>query len=238
MVLRGERRFRGGIGARINYVWSRNDDNVFGEFNNFSAPSINALDSYSLADEYGRSTTDAPHRLNVSGIVELPFGRGKRWLDGDGLGNALLGGWSVSAAGYYQSGFPVPVFQRLDNTGLLGDLQRVPGVEPGHSGSTEENLDRYLNPAAWSFAPAFSFGDAPRTDPRPRTPSRYNWDFAFQKSQRAGAGDVTIRVEIINAFDHPHFDGPVTAFGTPNFGKIVNVSGFPRLFQFSIRYAW
>jgi hypothetical protein len=240
-VMKAERRFQGGWGGRVNYVWSRNDDNIFGEFNSFSEPSLFALDSYSLDAEYSRSIADAPHRLNVSGMVELPFGKGKRWIDGDGLANALLGGWSFSAAGFYQSGFPIDVFQRLDNTGLLGDLQRpnlVPGVDPGHSGSTEENLDNYLNPEAWSLAPAFTFGNAPRSDARVRSPSRQNWDFAFQKSQRAGWGDLTVRVEVINAFDHPDFDGPNTTFGTPNFGKILNVSGFPRLFQFTIRYAW
>jgi hypothetical protein len=240
-VLKAERRFRRGWGGRVNYVWSRSEDNFIGEGNYFSQGGLRVLDSYDLNSEYSRSITDMPHRLNVSGIVELPFGKGKRWLDGDGLANALLGGWSVSAAGFYQSGFPLRVIQRLNNTGLLGDLQRpniVPGVEPGHSGSTAENLESYLNPEAWTLAPAFTFGNAPRTDARVRSPSRTNWDFAFQKTQPAGVGHLTVRVEVINAFDHPDFDGPVTAFGTPNFGKILNVSGFPRLFQFTVRYDW
>ena len=187
-VVKAERRFRRGWGGRVNYVWSRNDDNIFGEFNAFSEARFLALDNYALDGEYSRSITDTPHRLNVSGIVELPFGRGKRWLDGDGLANALLGGWTFSAAGFYQSGFPVNVFQRLNNTGLLGDLQRptvVPAVHPGHAGSTEENLETYLNPEAWSQTPAFTFGNAPRTDARVRSPFRQNWDFAFQKSLRA-----------------------------------------------------
>jgi hypothetical protein len=240
-VLKAERRFRRGWGGRINYVWSRTDDNVIGEGNFFARGNLAALDGYDLNSEYGRSTTDMPHRLNVSAIVELPFGKGKRWLDGEGLANALLGGWSVSAAGFYQSGFPLRIIQRLNNTGLLGDVQRpnvVPGVDPGHSGSTVENLQSYLNPEAWTLAPAFTFGNTPRTDARVRSPSRTNWDFAFQKTQPAGVGNVTARVEVINAFDHPDFDRPETVFGTPNFGKILNVSGFPRLFQFTLRYDW
>jgi hypothetical protein len=111
-------------------------------------------------------------------------------------------------------------------------------VEPGHDGSTEENLGSYLNRAAWSQAPAFSFGNSPRTDPRVRTPSRHNWDVAFQKSQRVGAGSLMVRVEVINSFDHPDFSGPVTNFSSPNFGKVLSVGGFPRLFQFTVRYQW
>jgi hypothetical protein len=154
---------------------------------------------------------------------------------------ALLGGWTFSAAGFYQSGFPISVEQSLNNTGLLGDLQRpnvVHGVNPGHEGSTIENLESYLNSAAWTQAPAFTFGNAPRTDTRVRTPLRATWDFAFQKTQRFAGGNFTVRAEVINAFDRPDFDGPVTAFGNPNFGKIQSVSGFPRLFQFMLRYEW
>ena len=240
-VFRLERRFRRGFGGRVNYTWSRTRDNVMGELNAFSRRRGLALDNYDLDREFGPSLTDTPHRLNVSGIVELPFGEGKRWLDRPGVWSAVLGGWSLSAAGFLQSGFPVAVFQLLNNTGLLGGIQRpnlVPAVTPGHSGSTIENLDRYLDPDAWSPTPAFTFGDAPRTDARVRTPSRFNWDFAFQKSQRVATGKMTLRVEIINAFDRPDFAGPENAFGNPNFGRILGVNGFPRLFQFTVRYDW
>jgi hypothetical protein len=240
-VLRAERRFRSGWGGRVNYTWSRNDDNIFGEGNGFSRREGAAVNRYDLDSEYSRSISDIPHRLNVSGIVELPFGQGKRWLDEGGFCNALFGGWTFSAAGFYQSGFPVAVTQRLNNTGLLGDLQRpnlVPGVDPGHEGSTIENLEIYLNPEGWSQAPAFTFGDAPRTDTRVRTPMRANWDFAFQKTAPVSRGSLTVRAEVINAFDHPDFAGPVVVFGNPNFGKIQAVNGFPRLFQFTLRFAW
>ena len=241
VVLRAEKRFRSGWGGRANYTWSRNVDNIFGGFNAFSRIPGAPLNSYDLDAEYARSTTDIPHRLNITGIVELPFGRGKRWLDGEGLLNGILGGWTFSAAGYYQSGFPISVDQRLDNTGLLGDLQRpngVPEVEPGHLGSTVENLEGYLNPEAWSLASAFTFGNTPRTDTRVRTPLRANWDFAFQKTHSLAGGNFSVRVEVINAFDHPDFDGPETSFGNPNFGKIQSVSGFPRLFQFTALFQW
>jgi hypothetical protein len=51
-------------------------------------------------------------------------------------------------------------------------------------------------------------------------------------------GQLDFRIEIINAFDRPDFAGPETAFGSPNFGRILGVNGFPRLFQFTVRYDW
>jgi hypothetical protein len=71
-----------------------------------------------------------------------------------------------------------------------------------------------------------------------RTPARHNWDIAFQKSQRVGAGDLLARAEVINLFDHADFSGPVPNVSSPNFGKILSVGGFPRLLQFTLRYQW
>ena len=52
-------------------------------------------------------------------------------------------------------------------------------------------------------APAVTFGNAPRVDPRIRTPLRTNWDIAWQKTQTLHATRITIRAEVINAFDDP-----------------------------------
>ena len=52
---------------------------------------------------------DVPHRLSISGILELPFGQGRRFLsDADGVLNAIVGGWQVQGVYTYQSGFPIP----------------------------------------------------------------------------------------------------------------------------------
>lgn len=157
---------------------------------------------------------DVPHRLNFSGIYELPLGRGRRWLDDGGIASAIVGGWTFSVTGFYQSGFPIAIYQAPNNTGLFTRIQRpnpVPGVDPGHTGSVTDNLDSYLNPDAWTQAEAFTFGAQPRTDSRVRTPARKNWDIAFQKTGRAGAGSLTFRFEIINLFDTPSSPGRRTS---------------------------
>ena len=51
--------------------------------------------------------THLPHRLVVSGIWELPFGRGRRWgSDSNAVVNGLIGNWSVSFICNWQSGRP------------------------------------------------------------------------------------------------------------------------------------
>jgi hypothetical protein len=56
---------------------------------------------------FAPSVIEAPHRFNVSGVYELPFGKGRKYLDKGGAADWFLGGWQVAAIGSYQSGFPV-----------------------------------------------------------------------------------------------------------------------------------
>ena len=102
-----------------------------------------AVDNYDLEAEYADSLLHAPHRLNVSGTVELPFGKGKSRLSEPGLARTLFGGWSITVVGFYQSGFPVNVIQNTNNSGLFGSNQRpnLTGTDPATSGSTESHYD-------------------------------------------------------------------------------------------------
>jgi hypothetical protein len=54
------------------------------------------------------SDADAPHRINFSGVWELPFGKGKPWLAGaNPVVSRLVGGWQASGIWSLQSGFPL-----------------------------------------------------------------------------------------------------------------------------------
>ena len=102
----------------------------------------------------------------------------------------LAGGWRITLAGRYQTGFPLNISQSSNNSNLLGSNQRpnvVPGVEAMTSGSQEERaVSGWINPAAFSAAPAFTFGDAPRTNPDWRGPGQRTTDLAISKTQRFG----------------------------------------------------
>ncbi|OFW36351.1 MAG: hypothetical protein A3F70_05995 [Acidobacteria bacterium RIFCSPLOWO2_12_FULL_67_14] len=246
LIVTGERRLSGGWALQTNYTWSRTLDNQYSE-SNFFAGGSGILNNYDVDAEYGLSVLDTPHRLNVSATMELPFGAGRRWLNRGGLVDAIAGGWMVSAAGSYQAGFPVTVGQSPNNSNLLGSAQRpniVPGVDPQLTDDPEDAYDpqcgciRWLNPAAWTQAPAFTFGNAPRADGRVRTPVRRLWDLAIQKSQRLGARTVSVRAEIINVFNFADLRGPSVAFGDASFGQIREAAGFPRLLQLTTQFAW
>ena len=248
LVMRWDKRLQHGWGINTNYTYSRLNDNQFGEANFYAARLGQALDNYNLQGEYGPSLADVPHRLNASATFELPFGAGRRWLSSNrGVAGAVLGGWSVSVAGRYSSGFPLNITQSSNNSGLLGSTQRpnlVPGASAVNSGSATDNYNaacnciQWLNPAAWTAASAFTFGNTPRTDAGVRTPGQAETDLNIQKLQRLGKMALTLRVDLLNMFNDPLFIGPVSTFGVGNFGQINTLGGFARSLQLHIRLGW
>ena len=247
-VVKWDKRLQRGWGMNANYTFSRLMDNQFGEANFYASRVGLAENNYDLDNEYSYSLNDLPHRLNVSATFELPIGRGKRWLSsGGGATEALFSGWSFTLVGRYQNGFPANISQSSNNSGLFGSNQRpnvVPGVSPVNPGSADDNFDqtclciRRFNQAAWTAASAFTFGNAPRTDPNARTYGQAETDINIQKTQRLGGKTITVRADLLNLFDNPLLLGPVSTFGTSNFGQVQGTGGFARSLQFQFRLGW
>ncbi len=241
MTLRLDKRIRNNWGVNANYTYGRLMDNQFGESNTYSSRNQAALDNYDLDREWGYSLLDVPHRVNVNGTFVLPIGPGHQWLS-SGISGALLGGWSVTMAGRFQNGFPVSVWQSTNNSGLLGSSQRpniVPGVDLATSGSLDDRLNNWINPNAFTAAPAFTFGNAPRTLPNLRTPGQRNVDLSVQKAQTLGGGQtIAVRADVLNLFDNPLFTTLQSQFGTPTFGQLTAVGGYARSVQFQVRFGF
>ena len=213
---------------RANYTFSRQRDNQYSESNFFSEGSA-IRNYYDIESEYGLSVLDTPHRLNVSGTVQLPFR------------------FAASVAATMQSGFPISISQAAQNTGLLAGNQRpniVPGANPLLAGNPVDAFDpscsciRWLNPGAWSMAAPFTLGNAPRADGRARTPGRRLIDLAIDRAFALPKGALTLRAEIINLTNARDFRGPNNQWGSASFGEIRSDSGFPRMLQLRARYAW
>jgi hypothetical protein len=240
MTLRFDKRVRNNWGVNANYTFSRLMDSQFGESNTYSMRNNSALDNYDLERDWGYSLLDVPHRMNLNGTVFVPIGAGHRWLN-RGLGNAMLGGWSVTMAARFQNGFPVSVWQSNNNSGLLGSSQRpniVSGVALATSGSLDERLNNWINAEAFTSAPAYTFGNAPRTLPNLRTPGQRNVDLSVQKSQNLAGRTIAVRADVLNLFDNPLFTTLQSQLGTSTFGQLTAVGGYARSVQFQVRVAW
>jgi hypothetical protein len=225
----------------FHYTYSRLHSDQYTEDNWFSTVRQSApLNSYNPAAEYSLSLQNIPHKVVLMPTVQLPFGGGRKWAT-NGWEDALIGGWDVSLVFTYEAGSPINVVQSSDNTGSYSGTQRPiwTGVDPTTAGSTIDRLDQYINPAAYSLAPAFTFGTAPRTDPRILCPSRINFDLAISKDVSVvGRLKAEFRVEILNLTNTPHFIGVESRFGLASFGKFTQQSGLMRVLQLMLRLKW
>ena len=151
-IFKFEKRMSNGWGGRINYTYSRLEDNQFGEDNFFAGspgfvgavPSEMAnvditQDDYGVDAEYGIGLLDVPHKVVFSPIAELPFGEGKKWLN-DGIGNILLGDWTVSSILSFESGFPLTYNTNTNTSNIFTRVQRPNGTPQATDGSRHERI--------------------------------------------------------------------------------------------------
>ncbi len=246
-IVKFEKRVNNGWGGRVNYTYSRLKDNQFGESNFFSRNRGNinggeAQNIYDLDAEYAVGLLDVPHKLVLSPIVELPFGEGKRWAT-EGIAAHILGNWTLSSIIAFESGFPIAPTANANTTNLFNRVQWVNAGsgDPATSGDREDRLQpgRWLDPAGYTLAPAYSFGTLGRTDTRTRTPHRNNWDFVAAKEIKF-PGNVRgqIRAEVLNITNTVKVRGPENRVGNGLFGNIGDQSGFMRLTQMMFRLSF
>jgi hypothetical protein len=102
----------GGLELTANYTYSKTmSDNIgfYGVSNNDSNQYYNQ-DSYNPKAEWSPAGTDTKHNLSVTGVYQLPFGRGKRFGGNSNfVVDEILGGWKLSGTEVYYTGFPVTI---------------------------------------------------------------------------------------------------------------------------------
>ncbi|MEO7674733.1 MAG: TonB-dependent receptor [Pyrinomonadaceae bacterium] len=105
-----DRRFSQGIQFGLAYTFSRLITNASEDILGGS-PLENVIQNpFDRAPLKTVSPTNAPHVFVANFLAELPFGKGKRFLDKGGVVNAIFGGFQISGIFRYQAGVPLVVF--------------------------------------------------------------------------------------------------------------------------------
>jgi hypothetical protein len=249
------RSFSRGLLVTANYTWSHEIDN--GSNGSGDGDEISPQNPLCQACETASGAWDARHVFNANAVYQLPFGRGKPRLNGDGMASAIAGNWELTSTFLARTGFPVNVLMPSNYTapdGATGterpDL--VPGVSLTPPGG--KTISEWINPAAFA-TPAGEFGTAPRD--LLRGPGTWQLDLGLGKtiplSERAR---LEFRSEFFNIFNHPQLGPPQSTFNPANttgFGSIITTlnlntaivnpitpvgSGTPREIQFALRLAF
>jgi hypothetical protein len=191
------------------------------------------------------SDLDVPHRLAVSGILELPFGKGRRFLsEADGFLNGLVGGWQVQGVYTYQTGFPIPFGTYNANTAVTsGDLFYNGGDVKVDDPTTE----RWFNTSAFTSILTGSANDATPVNHLRTFPYRVDdarrdainsIDLSLIKDvQLKGDVRLQLRAEFVNAFNQAYFPNPVAGATSASFGRVTasNQENYARRAQLGIK---
>ncbi len=234
-----QRRFAHGMTLLAIYTWSRNMDLGYGTVSNsYSTAPSGPQNTYDLSSEYGLSTSNTPRRLSLAGTYDLPVGKGKRFLGNNRILDLIAGGWSANLVSVIQSGYPLAISQPNNNSVIGASTQRpnATGVSASVDAPFSKRIDGWINPAAFSQAPQFAFGNVGRVISL-RGPGQINFDVSlFKTFTIAERIKAQFRAESLNVSNTPTFYGPNTTFTSPQFGLITSQANYPRLIQIGVRF--
>ncbi|MBI4873764.1 MAG: TonB-dependent receptor [Acidobacteria bacterium] len=218
-----ERRFDRGFTVNVSWTWSKLMD---------GSSYLNATDSM---PERVPSDQDRTHRITISDIYELPFGKGKKWGgSASGIVQKAIGGWQIQSIFQGQSGAALG----FGNAILFGDLKQIPLP------NSRRAVERWFNVGA-----GFERDSNKQLGSNIRTmPSRFSgirgdginmWDYSVIKRTRIKERlAAELRAEFCNALNHPQFSAPNTTPTSTAFGTVTAESQWPRTIQFGLKLTY
>ena len=209
------KRMSKGVSFNFNYVWSHFlDEQDSSSWGSRMGPQ-QVQSSYNLRANYGPSNFDIRNAFKGNVVYQLPFGKGKQFLNNGRALDEIVGGWQVSGTIVLSTGNPFTLSsnQNPNANGSGAYPNRVPGVALYAS---NKGINTWYNPAAFSRPADGTFGNTSRNLLYGPGLEIVNlsahkdfvlleaWQHTFKFEFRADAS---------NAFNHPSFAAPNATLG-------------------------
>jgi Carboxypeptidase regulatory-like domain len=159
------KRYSYGLTFNVNYTWSHFLDDLdssgFGSREGYQ----NYQNAFSPASNYSNSNFDVRNQFKGQAVYELPFGRGRQFLNKNLLLGELIGGWKVSSVWVIEGGNPIGITTGGNNSSnnqsgsYTQFANRVPGVSLREPGSVKQRLNEYYNLAALAVPAPYTYGN-------------------------------------------------------------------------------
>ena len=240
LQVRYEQRMVAGLTLLNSFTWSHALDNG-GESLSGNTPSLQDINN--PAADYSQADFNQPIINTTSLVYDLPFGKGRRFMDRGGVLNQALGQWQISAINQAQSGQVYQVNYNPPTANQVSGIaatyrganeyrpNRVAGVplstlnKKASTGTSLQyiNINTAANPNGGATAiPASTingvlqspFGSIARNPGRGPAYNSLNLAFVKYFDTPLHGVKVNFRGELYNAFNHTNF--------TPPAGTIAN----------------
>jgi hypothetical protein len=239
MTVRLDRRFSQGLTFQWNYTFSK----LLTDSDTYNAGNGTSQDHYNRGAEKSIGQFDQTHAMKLSTVYELPWGRGRKWMN-SGIGSHIFGGWRISAIQTYLSGFPVAL-QRNNPFGFLFNGTTRPTVTsydnwraPIAGDEFDPAVDRFMVASAFPTQPT-AFGNVTRYNPKLRAFPTFNENISLAKSFNFTEDfRLDFRWEMFNVFNRHIFAVPNTNVQNPAFGQVNATVGDARQMQVGLKLYW
>ena len=192
-------------------------------------------DNYNRAANWASSDNDVRFRYVLTGIAELPFGKGKAFLH-NSVASAIAGGWAVSPVYVFQSGLPLTPAMSYDAANA-GTLTRPTQVCNGNT-NAPQTIHQWFNTACYVNTASYTFGNTHRNSVR--APGQNYLNMSVQRNfplHFLGETNLNMRVEGFNLLNHPQFGTPGSTIGNSLYGVISSASN-QRQVQIAARFTF
>ena len=234
------RRLARGLEFNVNYTWSHflDDQDTSGwggrggwqNYQNAHCPDCN----------YSNSAFDIRNMFKGQAIYQLPFGRGRQFLNNNTALDEVIGGWETAATFQIQDGNPLLLTTGgFDSTNDLttGGYTQYPNLVGSGSYSTQgeprsQRLAAWYNQSAFAVPAAYTYGDFRRDIVTGPGLAALNGSLGktFDLWPERGL-KVEVRGEATNVLNHPSFYPPNLVIGPGQSAAITGTTVQGRTMQ-------
>ncbi len=243
-----ERRYANGLALLISYSFQKTLTDAGDSLNGGGLQGYRAPGIIGIQGDYGPAAFDVRHAFTASSTYELPFGKGKKYLNGGNrIVQFVLGNWSMNGILTLDTGQPqtIPCATGTGaGTGCYAD-----GVQ-GQNPYAGQSVTHFYNAAAFATPPTVTQVGQGSLLPlgggqgQVYGPSYHRLDFSLFKSFPISEfRRFEFRAESFNLTNTPNFALPsnLNYVNTINFGQITTTRDNPndaRELQFALKFYW
>jgi len=231
LQMRVQRRYTNGISLLVSYSWSKSIDLGSGQL----IGDLNIRNRSDVGWERAASTATVPQRLVMSYTYALPVGRGLRYAPGNRALSAIISNWQVNGITTIRDGHPFTVTTNVSsaNTG-----QARPNWNPWISDPNfQQSINNWFDKTQFPLQTQYLFSNEGRDILY--SPGAINFDFSLFKRyslRKLGeGGQMQLRLEGFNIFNHPQFGQPNVNISTVGAGTITFLTTSMRQLQAGLK---
>jgi hypothetical protein len=260
LPVRLEERAQSGASILVSYTYGKSLDQTTSAQN----PNPNYIDPQTgrpgtQKNDRGLSAFNVKHRLVISSVYPLPFGKGQMWLNKGGVAGAIAGGWRISGIFQYFTGRPFSTTDSSASSGSYNGASSGTNDRPNFTSNPNgadaitskgtRNYHEWFNIYAFDYSPtATAYNKAATTaagsrvagtfgNSAPNTLIGPGWDEIDLTVGRIFSvkewAKVEFKVDAFNIANHPNYQNPSGSFNgsytSGGFGTITAANGMREL---------